>query len=156
MVVQFITADVINQINSQEEVDQSVEDLWNSALDQLAKHYESIKEKFTDNIINLIEKQDLFNSSIICRSIFDNDEYTFVISADGDEILYLSYDLCGQIVFEEFFGNGFSKNIPCVWLYDEFHLKEEYFEHHVIMSDGKSFVIPFKNFHMRKSDWFNS
>jgi hypothetical protein len=49
---------------------------------------------------------------------------------------------------------GFSSEEPAVWLYDEFHMKKDYYEHHVIFSDGNSYVIPFRSLYLRTTKWF--
>jgi len=41
--VHFITPDIINQINRSDSVPESVEELWNSRIEKLEKHYDRIK-----------------------------------------------------------------------------------------------------------------
>lgn len=150
----FITPDIINQINANNGISQAVEELWNSRIEQLEKNYERIRDELPSNVLAFIDKYDLTNSNVFCKSVSPStDEHMFVVANQQEEILYIAYELYGTPQFEIVYGDGFSDKLPCLWLYDEFHWKKTYFEHHIIFSDGYSYVVPFTSFYLRKSSW---
>lgn len=151
----YITPDIINQINSSNGITLEVEELWNSRIEQLEKNYDRIKDELPSNVVSFIEKYDLTNSNVFCKSVSpQTDEHMFVVTQEEtQEIFYIAYDFHGAVQHEIVYGDGFSDKLPCVWLYDEFHWKKTYYEHHVIFSDGFSYVIPFTSFYLRKSSW---
>lgn len=151
----FITPDIINQINSSDIPSESVEELWNSRIDQLEKNYDRIKDDLPKNVVKFIQSYDLTNRNVFCKSVSPlTDEHMFIIgNPDDQEILYIGYEFYGMPNFELVYGDGFSDKLPCLWLYDEFHWKKTFYEHHVIFSDGYSYVIPFTAFYLRKSSW---
>jgi hypothetical protein len=153
--VRFITPDLINLINSTTETTEQIENLWNSRIDELENHYSRISNKLPESVSAFISSHDLLNNSAFSRSVNINDEFLFIIGDfHNKEILFLQYEMFGKIEVENFTGEGFHSGIRPIWLYDEFHVKKSYFEHHIVFNDGISYVIPFKSFIFRKCEWF--
>lgn len=153
----YITPDLINQINI--ETDDDIEKLWNDKIDALMNHCNRIKDYLPQNALKFMETQDFMNFSAFCRSgNLTRDEYAFVIGdSTTQEIFMLSYELPNDAKpsIEIYEGRGFSQNDIAIWLYDEFHYKKTYYEHHIIFSDGLSYVIPFTSFSCRRTAWFS-
>ena len=152
----YITPDLINQINTGESDD--LEKLWNEKIDSLINNSNRIKDYLPINARKFMETYDFMNFTAFCRSSsFYRDEYAFVIGdASSEEIYMISYQIPKDVnpSVETFEGRGFGQSEIAIWLYDEFHYKKSYFEHHVIFSDGASYIIPFTNFSCRKTSWF--
>ncbi len=153
--MRFITPDLINLINSKQETTGQIESLWNSRIDELESHYSRISENLPESVNSFISSYDLLNCGVFSRSTNLNDEYMFVIGDyENKDIYFLQYEMLGKLEVDNFTGEGFGNGSNLIWLYDEFHIKKSYFEHHIIFSDGLSFVIPFKSFTFRKCEWF--
>ncbi len=154
--MRYITPDIINKINSTEEIEDDIKDLWNTRLSDLQNNYELIKNSLPVSVLSFIEKHDFTNYNVFSKSNnLKTDEYAFVIgSCDINEIYYISYDFYEDASIEVVTGTGFTNALPAVWLYDEFHIGKNCFEHHIIFSDGHSYIMPFKSFSVRKTGWF--
>jgi hypothetical protein len=153
--VRFITPDLINLINSTTETTEQIENLWNSRIDELENHYSRISNKLPESANAFILSHDLLNCSSFSRSVNLNDEFLFIIGDyENKEILFIQYEVIGKIEVDTHVGDGFGSRSNPIWLYDEFHVKKSYFEHHIIFNDGLGYVIPFKSFAFRKSEWF--
>lgn len=152
----YITPDIINQINTETGTD--VENLWNNCIDSFMNHCARVRDYLPKNVVDFTETYDFMNHTCFCRSTnFFRDEYAFVIGNSAEkEIFMLSYDIPEGVspCVDSYEGRGFSQSEISIWLYDEFHYKKTYYEHHIIFSDGLSYVIPFKNFYYRKTPWF--
>lgn len=153
----YITPDLINQINN--ETGDDIDNLWNEKIDSFMQHCQRIKDYLPFNARKFMENNDFINFTAFCRSgNFGRDEYAFVLGDTSAEDIYmLSYKMPEDLypLIETFEGRGFSQNEVAIWLYDEFHYKKSYYEHHIIFSDGMSYIIPFLSFSCRKTSWFS-
>lgn len=145
-------------MNMPEGQTQEFDTLWDQVLSKLEKNNFILieEEKTPQDIKRFLEEVVLLNCPAFSRSTNQNDEYVFVIgSVENKIIYYLSYDLSGDIAVDTHSGVGFDINSNACWLYDEFHKTDSGYEHHVIFSDGKSYVIPFESFYLRTTAWFD-
>lgn len=131
------------------------EHLWDSRMDSLQNNFDTIKDDLPKSAVKFYENHMLLGQPVFCRSSnFSNEEYAFVIGKPKEnKILFVSYDLMGLVQEEKFNGSGFASDEPVVWLYDEFHRRKDFFEHHIIFSDGISYIIPFKSMYVRCTSW---
>ena len=142
----------MNQKNSTVDFDQ----LWESTLDKFEDHNKTIAEFLTPSVYKFINDYVLLNNPVFSRSInCITDEYALVVGMpEAKNILYISYDTVGKVTRNFYQGCAFSDDENCVWLYDEFHVTDDHFEHHIIFSDGMEMIVPFFSFHLRKTGWF--
>lgn len=128
--------------------------LWDSALDNLEKNNKELVSNCPQVLKGFVEKVVLFNCPVFSRSDI-NTEYLFVVAVPEEQsICFLNYELVGEIKIQEHEGPAFIKDEPPIWLYDEFHRCENHYEHHVVFSDGKEFIVPFIFFNYRFTNWF--
>jgi len=155
--MRFITADIINSMNDIDSQTDQFEKTWNQRMDCLQDNFDEIRERLPENVLYFYEHHTLLGCPVFCRANnYKTEEYFFVIGKQSDnQILYISYDMPYQPELDLFSGMGFSSEEPAVWLYDEFHLKKDFYEHHIIFSDGNSYVIPFRSFYLRTTKWFD-
>lgn len=155
--MRIITPDLINRMNLPEEQTEEFEVLWDRTLDLLEDNNKRILEICSSSVADFINEKVLLNCPVFCRSgDFYSDEYAFVIGCpEKKEIIFISYKLNDEVQVAAHSGTGFDTNSAALWLYDEFHVVENHFEHHVIFSDGVSYVIPFDSFYCRSTTWFN-
>ena len=156
-VMRIITADLINKMNSTEGQAEEFDVFWDRTLDQLEENNKRVLDLCSASVAGFIKDKVLLNCPVFCRSTdLHTDEYAFVIGCpEKKEVLYLSYNLSDNAEIETHGGVGFDSNTASQWLYDEFHVVDNHFEHHVIFSDGISYVIPFESFYCRSTPWFN-
>lgn len=142
----------MNQKNSTVDFDQ----LWESTLDKFDDHNKTIAEQITPAVYKFINEYVLLNNPVFSRSVnLITDEYAMIIGLpETKNILYISYDTAGKITRNFHEGCAFSDDESAVWLYDEFHVTHDHFEHHIIFSDGMEMIVPFFSFHVRKTGWF--
>lgn len=131
--------------------------LWDRTLDLMEDNNKQILTDCSPSVASFINDVVLLNNPVFCRSgDFYTDEYAFVVGCpDKKQIYYISYKLYNDVSLQTFEGDGFDPNSPAEWLYDEFHNVNGNYEHHVIFSDGISYVIPFSSFYCRTTSWFN-
>lgn len=143
-------------MNQPEGQGEQFDKLWDETLLKLEANNQAIFDVVPVSVRNFIENRMLLDHPVFCRSSdFQTDEYSFVIgSPNTKEILFLSYRLNDELQIDSQQGAGFDLNAPAAWLYDEFHVVDGKFQHHVIFSDGISYVIPFDNFFCRVTKWF--
>ena len=143
-------------MNDVEGETEAFEKLWNERMDSLQNNFAEIKEKLPANVVSFYENHTLLGCPVFSRcSNYKTEEYFFVIGKQAeDRILFISYDCPTIPEINQQSGLGFSSEEPAVWLYDEFHMVKDYYEHHIIFSDGMSFVIPFRSFYLRTCKWF--
>lgn len=132
------------------------DELWGKVLDDLDVNNKIVLDTCLPSVRKFVDDKVLLNCPAFCRtSNFHADEYSFVIGMpDKKEILFISYALKATPHVSIYEGAGFDSTGIAFWLYDEFHLTDNVFEHHVIFSDGVSYVIPFDNFYHRTTNWF--
>ena len=142
---------------NQEEQGSQFDELWDKTLDALYINNKKIADSCSTSVCSFIDEKILLNCPAFCRSSdFYTDEYSFVIGMpEKKEVLFISYSLKAEPLISTHNGAGFDPDASAVWLYDEFHLIDSVFEHHIIFSDGVSYVIPFENFYHRTTNWFN-
>ena len=155
--VRIITAELINQMNQPEAQTEEFDVLWDRTLDIMEDNNKQILGICSPAVSAFIRDAVLLNCPVFCRSgDFYTDEYAFVVGCpEKKQIYFLSYKLQSDVTLQTFEGAGFDPQAPAEWLYDEFHNAEGTFEHHVIFSDGVSYVIPFTSFYCRTTKWFN-
>lgn len=155
--MRYITADIINQMNEPSGHDERFDNLWNERMDSLQANFDSIKNQLPFSAVNFYENQVLLGYPAFCRSgNYAQDEFNFIIGKEPEKkIIFISYDFYQKPEIEQYSGPGFSLTEPAVWLYDEFHLKKETYEHHIIFSDGMSYIIPFQSMYVRQTSWFD-
>ena len=101
----FITPDIINQINSSDIPSESVEELWNSRIDQLEKNYDRIKDDLPKNVVKFIQSYDLTNRNVFCKSVSPlTDEHMFM----GMDFR-INFHVCGYMM--NFIGRKLFMNI---------------------------------------------
>jgi hypothetical protein len=153
--VRIITAEIINQMNQSEDQNSQFDKVWELTLDKIELNNRKILDIGSPAICNFIENRVLLNCPVFCRSSdFYTDEYSFIIGMPQKEIVFISYLLNDDLKIESFTGPGFQQDAPAVWLYDEFHHIDNGFEHHIIFSDGISYIVPFEKFYCRSTKWF--
>lgn len=154
--MRFITPDIINSMNDIEGESTQFEQLWNSKMDALQNNFSEIKDSLPNNVVSFYENHTLLGCPVFSRcSNYKTEEYFFVIGKQTeDTILFISYDCPATPEIDQKVGIGFSFEEPAVWLYDEFHLVKDYYEHHIVFSDGMSYIIPFRSFYLRTCKWF--
>lgn len=154
--MRIITVDLINQMNLSEGLDGNFDGLWEATLDKIENNNKKILDVCSASVADFIREKVLLNCASFCRSAdFYTDEYAFVIGSwELKEVLFIGYKLAGEVETTSHEGAGFEPDAPAVWLYDEFHQVDDHFEHHVIFSDGISYVIPFNKFYCRSTKWF--
>lgn len=155
-IVRIITAEIINQMSSPEGETAEFDAIWESKLQQIDQEFEKIRESLPPSAVNFYKNVDLAGCHVQARAHnWSTEESMFVIDKFQDKkIFFINYELVDQIEIDIFTGAGFAQDEPAIWLYDEFHRKKSYFEHHVVFSDGLSYVIPFKSFYLRKTSYF--
>lgn len=153
--MEIITPDIINLMN-QTEPNDNFDLLWDSVLDKFDDHNKTIKEDCVSSISKFIDSHILTNCPVFSRSSnLQVEEYGFVIGKpEQKNILFLSYDIVGEVKQLTHTGPAFSEDEEVVWLYDEFHKKDSCYEHHIIFSDGVEWIIPFQSFQVRQTGWF--
>lgn len=128
--------------------------VWDQAIEKLDQSNEELSESCPVSVKNYIRNESLFNSPIFCVGD-DQSEYKFVVgSVDAKQIYYINYELVDEININWHTGPAFDKTQSPLWLYDEFHKVDNHFEHHIVFSDGREYVIPFIFFQFRKTSWF--
>lgn len=154
--MRIITAEVINKMSSPEGETREFDVLWQQKLQQLNDDFEKIREELPKSAVYLFEKVDLAGGYVQSRSRNHmTEESFFVIDKFQDSSIYfLGYDFVGEPEVDFLIGSGFAPDEPAVWLYDEFHKKRNFFEHHVVFSDGMSCVVPFKSLYLRRTQYF--
>ncbi len=142
-------------MNQSEETNSQFDKIWDHTLDKIELNNRKILDVASPAVCNFIENKVLLNCPVFCRSSdFHTDEYSFVIGIPQKEILFISYLLNDDLKIEIAQGPGFQSDAPAVWLYDEFHHIDNGFQHHIIFSDGVSYIIPFEKFYCRTTKWF--
>jgi len=154
--MRIITVDLINQMNQSESQEDNFDGVWEATLDKLENNNKQILDICPSSVSNFIKEKVLLNCPTLSRSAdFYTDEYAFVIGRwDEKDIVFIGYKLNNEVAISSHTGAGFDPDAPAVWLYDEFHQVDGHFEHHVIFSDGISYVIPFEKFYCRTTKWF--
>lgn len=131
--------------------------LWNERMDALQNNFDTIRNQLPYSAVNFYETQMLLGCPIFCRTgNYSQDEFNFIVGKEADKkIIFISYDFYNKPEVEQYTGPGFSMNETSVWLYDEFHVRKDTYEHHIIFSDGMSYIIPFHSMYVRQTSWFD-
>jgi len=154
--VQIISIETINLMNTEAGQTPEFDVLWDNALAELEKSNEKLIESCPAPLKKFINSVTLFNCAVLCSTSFTA-EYQFVIgSADEGKIYFLGYETTDDIIVKNHNGPAFEVSRSPLWLYDEFHKVENHYEHHIVFSDGREFIIPFIFFHYRETDWFEN
>jgi hypothetical protein len=130
--------------------------LWDTVLSDLENNNETLIETCPALLKNFINNATLFNCPVLC-STKNPAEYQFVVgSSEQGKIYFVGYETIAEIIVNEHQGPAFEISKSPLWLYDEFHKVENHYEHHIIFSDGKEFIIPFIFFQYRETEWFKN
>ena len=152
--MRLISIEIINKMNTTEGQTPEFDAAWDYALDKLEENNKELTSNCPQSLKEFIKNIVLFNCPTFSRS--DGlTEYTFVVAnPEEQKIYFLNYELVGNIEIYNHDGPAFLKDDPPMWLYDEIHKCENHYEHHIVFSDGKEYLIPFVFFNYRFTDWF--
>jgi hypothetical protein len=141
-------------MNSKEGQTPAFDVVWDEVLKNLDDNNDLLFENCPAPLKRFVQDHVLFNCPCLCKSATPS-EYQFVIGKPEDkQIIFLGYELIGDITANFHTGPAFELSTSPVWLYDEFHKVDNHYEHHVVFSDGTELILPFIFFHFRTTSWF--
>jgi len=155
--MRIITAEIINKMSSPEGDSPEFDILWNGKLEELEANFSEIKDRLPATAVSFYDKYNLAGCAVFARAHnWETEEYQFVIGKPAEQkIVFVGYNLTSNPEIDMFHGEGFGTQEPAMWLYDEFHLKKNYAEHHVVFSDGLSYIMPFNSMLVRECNFFD-